>query len=107
MTEQLLNFAWLSIAITAFAVVLPSIDRRRRTRAALVLVAVVALLFPIISISDDLNADQSAQEIAAVLIAVAGLILVLSAIARLAAATPQLVAFETVDLSDPRSPPRV
>jgi len=106
MTEQFLNFAWLSIAIFAFAVVLPSVKRTRRVHAAVVLAGVVALLFPIISISDDLNVDWSAQEIVAVLFTVAGLAIVLAAIARLAASSPQLVAFETVDLSDPRSPPR-
>ena len=107
MTEQVLNVAWFAIAVFAFAFVLPRTRPDRRFRAVVVLAGVLALLFPVISISDDLNVDWSAQEIVAVLFSVAGLILVLAAIARLVAAAPQPVAFETVDLSDPRSPPRV
>jgi hypothetical protein len=104
MMEQLLNFAWLAIAIITFAVVLPSVSRKRRVHAALVLATVLALLFPIISISDDLNVTT--QEVVAVLFAVATLFLALAAIARLTVAAPQLVSLETVDHSDPRSPPR-
>ncbi len=106
MTEQILNVAWLAIAIFAFAYLLPRIERRRRLRAALVLAGVLALLFPIISISDDLNVDWSAQDVVAVLFTVAALVIVLAAIARLVSVALQPVAFETVDLSDPRSPPR-
>ncbi len=105
MAEQLLNLAWLSIAIVAFAVVLPSV-RTRRFRTAVMLAAVVALLFPIISISDDLSADSSAQEIVAVIFAVAGLVIVFGAIMRLLATVPLRPAVATLVLSDPRSPPR-
>jgi hypothetical protein len=106
MTEQLLNLVWLSLAILAFAVVLPAV-KTRRLHAAVALGALIALLFPIISISDDLYVDWSAQEVVAVLFAVAAFFVVLAAIARLiAVAQPRLIV-AALELSDPRSPPRV
>src|ERR1044071_9253193 len=64
--ELLLNIVWLAIALTAFAR-LASWSRtepdRRRVAAAFVATAcVVALLFPIISITDDLSASVAAVE---------------------------------------------
>ncbi|HSP35127.1 MAG TPA: hypothetical protein VLU46_12485 [Thermoanaerobaculia bacterium] len=107
MTEQLFNVVWFAVAMMSFAIVLPRVKPQRRVHAALVLAAVTALLFPVISISDDLNVDWSSQEVVAVLSILTALFLALAAIARLTPAATQLVAFETVDLSDPRSPPRV
>lgn len=107
MTEQLFNLVWLAVAATSFAIVLPSVKRHRRGDAVLVLAVVAALLFPVISITDDLNFDRSAQEVAVVLCAVAALAVTFAAIGRLTPVATQPVAFETVDLSDPRSPPRV
>lgn len=103
--ELLLNLAWLTLAIFAFAVVLPSV-KTRRLRAAVVLAGLVALLFPIISISDDLYADWSAQELVAVFFAVAALVIVFGAITRLVAIRPLRPLVATIDLSNPRSPPR-
>ena len=105
MTEQLLNVAWLSIAILAFAVVLPGV-RTRRLRAAVALAGLLALLFPVISISDDLTADSSARDLVVILFAVATLMVVLAAIARLVETAHPRITFATVKLSDPRSPPR-
>jgi peptidoglycan/LPS O-acetylase OafA/YrhL len=103
-TEQVLNLVWLLIASVAFAVVLPSV-RRRRTFAAVALAGILVLLFPIISISDDLHPDWVAYEVLAVLFAIVGLVVVFSAIARLVTTyVPQLTVV-TIDLSDPRSPP--
>ena len=105
MTEQILNVAWLSIAITAFAVVLPRV-KSGRLRAIVALAGLLALLFPVISISDDLTADSSAKDLVVILFAVAALMIVLAAIARLVESVPPRVSFATVKLSDPRSPPR-
>lgn len=105
MIEQFLNLAWLSIAIFAFAVVLPSV-KTRRFRAAVALLGLLALLFPVISISDDLTADSSAKDLVVVLFAVAALMIVLAAIARLVETAHPRITFATVKLSDPRSPPR-
>ncbi|HEX9161269.1 MAG TPA: hypothetical protein VF980_06140 [Thermoanaerobaculia bacterium] len=104
MAEQVLNFAWLSIAVFAFAVVLPSLQRRR-TQVLVALIGTLALLFPIISISDDFNADTNAQEVLAILLTVASLVVTLGAVARLIPAPLPRIAPATVDLSDPRSPP--
>jgi uncharacterized membrane protein len=104
--EQLLNLAWLSIAIFAFMVVLPSVPRRR-SLAAVALAGTLVLLFPIISISDDLSADSVAQEVLAVLFAVAGLVVILIALMRLASISSPQQVLATIASSDPRSPPRV
>lgn len=105
MAEQFLNLVWLSIAILSFAVVLPSV-KTRRFRAVIALAGLLALLFPVISISDDLTADSSAQDLVVVLFTVAALMILLAAIARLLETAPVLVSFATVKLTDPRSPPR-
>jgi len=68
--ELALNLIWLFIAVAtavAFSVWsarLPEGARSRRIRrsAGLALVCVVALLFPIISVTDDLSTDTSALE---------------------------------------------
>jgi hypothetical protein len=68
--ELVLNFSWLLIAVAtavAFGVWsarLPDDSQARRMRwsVGLALVCVVALLFPIISVTDDLSPDTSALE---------------------------------------------
>src|SRR5436853_6594449 len=78
MTELILNFAWAAIALCAFAFV------PRRDRVALgAVICLVALLFPIVSVSDDLNADAATlyETFAAILASVA-IIIALVAMAR-------------------------
>lgn len=102
MTESILNIAWLVIAFAASAGVL---SRRRDPRAIFALLGVLALLFPIISISDDFSADRTLEEVLAVLavvISVAALI----ALFRLTTVPIPAVAIHRVVLFDPRSPPR-
>ncbi|HSP16858.1 MAG TPA: hypothetical protein VLV78_19080 [Thermoanaerobaculia bacterium] len=106
MAEWFLNVAWSGIAIFAFAVLLPKVDARRRVVGALVLAGVLVLLFPIISISDDLNADSAAQEVLAVIFTVVGLIVVLGTALRLTPIAPQRLTVAAVESFDPRSPPR-
>ncbi len=64
--EILLNLAWLAIAIAAFARLglwaWSEPDRARVWFAALATVCLVALLFPIISITDDLQATDALVE---------------------------------------------
>lgn len=100
--ELLLNVVWLAIVAGAFTVV-----PRRSSRATLGLACVLVLLFPIISVSDDLAYDGNTLEealaiIVSFLILVAGFI----AIARVEETipTPALILIATP--SDPRSPPR-
>ena len=105
MAEQVLNFAWLAIAIFAFAVVLPSCKRQRRAQAAVALIGTVALLFPIISISDDFSADKAIQDVVAILLTVGAVVVMLRAVARVGTVAPVAFRGTTLDLSDPRSPP--
>ncbi len=106
MTEWLSNVVWLAVAVAAFAVVMPDVAPRRRPVAVLALGGILVLLFPIFSISDDLNADSAAREVLAVLFTVVGLIVVFDGALRLSALKPKRFAFASLDSSDPRSPPR-
>ena len=64
--ELFLNLAWLGMAIGAislFALWARSADSgRRRLSVGLSLICVLALLFPIISVSDDMRTDTAALE---------------------------------------------
>jgi hypothetical protein len=102
MTESILNIAWLVIAFAAGAGVL---SRRRDPRTIFAVLGVLALLFPIISISDDFSADKTLEESVAVLVIVIGVV-ALMALFRLAMVPVPAVAIHRVVLSDPRSPPR-
>ena len=103
MIELVLNAVWLAIVVSAFAFV-----PRRSSRALLAVAAVLVLLFPIISVSDDLALDgNSLEEALAIIVALLLLVAVLSAIARVDVPLlrPALILIATP--SDPRSPPRV
>ena len=102
MFELLLNAVWLAVAAGALAIV-----PRRSSRATFAVACVLVLLFPIISVSDDLAFDGNSVEqalavIVSVLLLVAGLI-ALARVEHLIAA-PALILVTTP--SDPRSPPR-
>lgn len=102
MIELVLNAVWLAVVVAAFAVV-----PRRSSRAALGIACVLVLLFPVISVSDDLALDTNSLEEALALV-VAFLILVTSLVA-LARVEPRLLQPALIPLatpSDPRSPPR-
>ena len=102
MMELLLNFAWAAIAIAAFVFV-----PRRDARALAAIACVLALLFPIVSASDDLSADAStlAKTLSAIL-AIAGIIITLVAMARIVSDSRRFASFVLVVHADPRSPPR-
>jgi hypothetical protein len=101
---QILNLVWLIVAAAACAAVLP---RRRDPRALAVVLAVCALLFPIISAADDLAADQTLiDSFAAVLVAIA-CILGLTEMFRVVVDPRQQRLLAVPVHSDPRSPPRV
>lgn len=99
MTELILNVAWLAIAIGAFAL---APRRDRRTVAALALL--VALLFPIVSVSDDLYADSATLPMA--ILALAAMTIALVAMARIFSESRLVPNFVLVVHADPRSPPR-
>ena len=102
MTELILNFAWAAIALCAFAFV------PRRDRVALgAVICLVALLFPIVSVSDDLNADAATlYELLAAVLAAVAIIIALVAMARVFFESRVVPAFALVVHADPRSPPR-
>ncbi|MEA2339480.1 MAG: hypothetical protein QOE82_3487 [Thermoanaerobaculia bacterium] len=102
MFELLLNAVWLAIVAGAFTVM-----PRRSTRATLIVACVLALLFPIISVSDDLVMDgNSLEQALAIIVSILLLITGLIALARVdhELAAPALILVTTP--SDPRSPPR-
>jgi lipopolysaccharide export LptBFGC system permease protein LptF len=102
MIELLFNAVWLAVVAAAFTVV-----PRRSSRATLSIACILVLLFPIISVSDDLGLDgNSLEEAMAIVVCLLLLVVALIALARvehvLAAPALILVAIP----SDPRSPPR-
>jgi peptidoglycan/LPS O-acetylase OafA/YrhL len=102
MIELLFNAVWLAVVAAAFTVV-----PRRSTRATLGIACILVLLFPIISVSDDLALDgNSLEEALAIIVCILLLGVALLAIARVqqVIAAPPLILVAIP--SDPRSPPR-
>jgi peptidoglycan/LPS O-acetylase OafA/YrhL len=99
--ELALNLIWLAIATLALTLV-----PKRSRRVWFAVLAVLALLFPIISVSDDINAPwvfvdaATAPVVAMILFSVA-----LIAIARLRSFPKTVYAVHVATPSDPRSPP--
>ncbi|HEV2718936.1 MAG TPA: hypothetical protein VG323_02870 [Thermoanaerobaculia bacterium] len=103
MTEIVLNGIWLALAVTAMIAV-----PRRSVRATVALACVLALLFPIISASDDFSADRETLERASVAI-VSILILAFAALVSLGnleRRRERVALIHVATPSDPRSPPR-
>jgi hypothetical protein len=103
MSEQLLNLAWVVIAIVSFAALLP---RRRDVRAIAVLAFMLALLFPIVSATDDISGDRSLEQAVAVL-AVIAVAFTLMVVARLELESRSVPAFLLTPEAGTRAPPRV
>ncbi|HEX7677587.1 MAG TPA: hypothetical protein VF713_05645 [Thermoanaerobaculia bacterium] len=102
MIELALNVVWLAVVAGAFAVM-----PRRSNRATLALTCVLVLLFPIISVSDDLAlSGNSLEEALAIIVSLLILVAGFMAVARVEheLAAPALI-LVTIP-SDPRSPPR-
>lgn len=102
MIELVLNALWLAVVAGAFSVI-----PRRSSRATIGIACILVLLFPIISVSDDLALDSNSLEealaiIVAFLVVVAGFIALARVEQTLAAPALILVTIP----SDPRSPPR-
>ncbi len=102
MIELVLNVVWLAIVVVAFAVI-----PRRSSRATLALTCILVLLFPIISVSDDMAlSSNSLEEALAIIVSILVLVAAFMAVARVEheLAAPALI-LVTIP-SDPRSPPR-
>ncbi len=102
--EQLLNVAWLALAIGSFATLL---RQRRDGKALLALAFAMVLLFPIISASDDMmNVDRGLEEVFAILAAFA-IAFLLIFLARLSVETKRIPAVILAPEAGTRGPPRV
>ena len=102
MIELLFNAVWLAVVAAAFTVV-----PRRSSRATLGIACILILLFPIISVSDDLALDgNSLEEALAIIVCTILLAVSLLLVARVqhVIAAPALILVAIP--SDPRSPPR-
>lgn len=99
--EILLNVTWVVVSVGLFLTIRP---KTRQVQVALL--CAVVLLFPIISVSDDLSADRDTLDHLALL---APMLLVIAALMALALLEPPRVTWRRILLpvqSDPRSPPR-
>jgi len=102
MIELLLNVVWLAVVAAAFMA-----GPRRSSRARLGIACILVLLFPIISVSDDLALDgNSLEQALAIIVCMLLLAVALIALSRVehVLAAPALI-LVTIP-SDPRSPPR-
>jgi len=102
MLELVFNAVWLALVAGAFTVI-----PRRSSRVTLGVACVLVLLFPIISVSDDLALDgNSLEEALAIIVALLALVAGFIAVARVKPeiAAPALILVAIP--SDPRSPPR-
>ena len=101
--EQLLNVTWLALAIGSFAMLL---RHRRDGKALLALAFAMALLFPIISASDDMmNVDRAIEDVFAVLAAFA-IAFFLIVLARLSVEPQRIPALILAPEAETRGPPR-
>ena len=99
--ESFLNFLWLVIALAALLT-----TRWRSTRVLLALGCFLALIFPIVSLSDDLIADRDAvEETLAIAVAAVITTITLVLIARIESVRYRHVPLLLIPLCDPRSPP--
>jgi hypothetical protein len=102
MIELVLNAVWLAVVAGAFTVI-----PRRSSRVTLGIACILVLLFPIISVSDDLALDSNSLEealaiIVTMLVLVAGFI----AFSRVQHELSEPPLILVTIPSDPRSPPR-
>jgi uncharacterized membrane protein len=98
--ELILNLTWLTVAAAGFVVV-----RNRPRHVWLAIACVAAVLFPIISVSDDFNADRTLNDAVAAVVVAIVLFVALVAIARLGSLPAAVYAVHLSTPSDPRSPP--
>ena len=99
--ELFLNLLWLAVAIVAL------LTAPRSKRALFATGCALALLFPIVSVSDDLLAGhESSEEALAIVVEAVTFVIVLVTVARVRSARTRRAAFVPLLTADPRSPPR-
>jgi hypothetical protein len=100
--ETALNALWIVVAAGLLAAA-----PRSSVRVRIALFCALALLFPIISVSDDISSSAtSLDDIAAVAVAMVVIAIVLQALLRLHVVAAPVYAIHFATPSDPRSPPR-
>lgn len=98
--ELFLNLLWLAVAIVALLTV------PRSKRALFATCCALVLLFPIVSVSDDLLAGrESSEEALAIVVEAVTFVIVLVTIARVCIARIRRTSLLLVPSCDPRSPP--
>jgi hypothetical protein len=98
--ELALNLIWVAVAAAGFMLV-----PKRSRLAWFALAAIAVLLFPIISVSDDINTDWAFNDAAAALVVTFVIAVAFVAIARLRSFPAAVYAIHVATPSDPRSPP--
>jgi peptidoglycan/LPS O-acetylase OafA/YrhL len=98
--ELTLNILWFAVAVATLVY-----NRNRPRRVLLALLCAVALLFPIISVSDDLNQSRTFNEPAAAVAMIMVLMVAFLTIERLRTKPQRAFATHISTPSDPRSPP--
>ena len=98
--ELTLNLIWLAVAVAAFM-----LAPRGSRSTTIALACGLALLFPIISATDDFNADITFNDAAAAIVVTIVLCMALMAIARVRATNAPAYIVHLATPSDPRSPP--
>jgi hypothetical protein len=98
--ELTLNLIWLAVAVAAFM-----LAPRRSRRTTIAVACGMALLFPIISATDDFSTDITFNDAAAAIIVTIVLCMALVAIARVRASNASAYIVHLATPSDPRSPP--
>ncbi len=98
--ENFLNILWLTIAAAAMLTA-----PRQSRHGWLALVCILALLFPIVSLSDDLADCNVFEEAPALVVKAVTLVIAFVAIGTIESIRPRRATLSLIPLSDPRSPP--
>jgi len=99
--ELFLNLLWLAIAIAAVLTA-----PRRSRRVSFAIGCALAVLFPIVSVSDDLLAGhESSEEALAIVVDAVIFVITLVTVALVIDVRPRRAALVLVASTDPRSPP--
>jgi hypothetical protein len=99
--EDFLNVLWLTIAVTALLTA-----PRRRSHAWIALACALAVLFPIISLSDDLAERNVLEEALAIFVKAVTLAVTFVTLEWIESIRTQRATLSVIPFSDPRSPPR-
>jgi hypothetical protein len=98
--EDFLNILWLVIAVAALLTA-----PRRPRHAWLALCCALVLLFPIVSLSDDLADRNVLEEAPGLVVKAVTLVIAFVALGMIESIRPRRATLSLIPLSDPRSPP--